>query len=95
MFRPDNTAVGFLNVLTPQRGRVLVETMYPSFDCPLARIKFEGEHAGLGARFPLGITHLLAQEPIDLFFELAPVLNLGPDTGLDLEGGIGIRYYLK
>lgn len=46
----------------------------------------------LGARVPIGISWLLASAPIDLFVELAGVLDLVPDTDFDVNGGIGIRY---
>ena len=59
------------------------------------RLGLEDENSGIGVRFPAGITHLLAQAPIDFFFELALVFELVPETGLDLEGGVGVRFYLK
>jgi hypothetical protein len=40
----------------------------------------------LGIRFPVGFSHVLAK---------APVLNLVPDTDVDLDGAIGARYYFK
>ena len=46
-----------------------------------------------GLRFPVGVEYLFENVPLGAFFELAPVLNLSPDTDLDLEGGIGIRYF--
>jgi len=46
-----------------------------------------------GLRIPLGMSYMFADIPIDLFAELAPVVNFVPDTGLDLEGGVGVRFY--
>jgi hypothetical protein len=46
-----------------------------------------------GLRFPVGVEYLFENVSLGAFFELAPVLNLSPDTDLDLEGGIGIRYF--
>lgn len=46
-----------------------------------------------GARIPLGLTYLTADAPLEFFLEIAPVLNLIPDTDGDADGGIGIRYY--
>ena len=51
------------------------------------------DDAIFGIRVPLGITYLLVDEPIDLFFELVPVLDLSPDVDLDLNVAIGLRYY--
>ncbi len=31
--------------------------------------------------------------PLDVFAELAPVLDLAPSTGFSLMGGIGVRYF--
>lgn len=50
---------------------------------------------GLGARIPLGVTHLFARDPIDVFFEIVPAIRIVPDTDLDVQGGFGIRYYFK
>lgn len=45
-----------------------------------------------GARVPVGISWLLSGAPLDLFIELAAVINFIPDTDFDINGGIGIRY---
>ncbi len=46
-----------------------------------------------GLRIPLGITYLFAGAPLDIFAELAPVIELFPSTDFDVDGGVGIRYY--
>ena len=46
-----------------------------------------------GVRVPVGLNYLFADLPIDLFAEIVPVLDLTPDTELDLEAGIGARFY--
>ena len=46
----------------------------------------------LGVRIPLGLAWRLPGAPLAVFFELAPVVDLVPDTGLDVEGGLGLRY---
>jgi hypothetical protein len=46
-----------------------------------------------GIRIPVGIEYLFGNLPLGAFLELAPVLDLTPDTEFDLEGGIGIRYF--
>ncbi len=50
------------------------------------------EEARLGARIPVGISWLLGGAPLDLFLEVAGILDLIPDTDFDLNGGIGIRF---
>lgn len=53
-----------------------------------------GEAFVVGARIPLGIVYHFDQAPIELFLELAPGINLFPETEIDFGGGIGIRYRL-
>ena len=48
-----------------------------------------------GIRFPLGINLYIAEAPIDIFFEIVPILNLAPKTDLDLNAALGIRYYFN
>ena len=54
---------------------------------------FRSKTSGMGVRFPVGLTHLVKGAAIDLFIELAPVLELAPATDFDLQGGFGARYY--
>lgn len=47
----------------------------------------------VGARIPLGLQYLIPDSRLSLFFELAPMLNLVPDTDFDVNGGLGLRYF--
>lgn len=47
----------------------------------------------IGLRIPVGMSYLFEDAPIDLFAEVAPVMNFAPDTNLEAEGGIGLRYF--
>lgn len=47
---------------------------------------------GLGVRVPVGLTFYPLPE-LELFAEIVPGIALFPDTDLDLDGGIGIRYH--
>lgn len=64
-----------------------------------ARVKFEddkkGEDLQVGIRVPLGINFLLREHPIDFFAEIVPVMDFAPDTELDLNAAIGVRYFFK
>jgi hypothetical protein len=53
----------------------------------------EGEESRLGVRFPIGLDYLFDGERFDVFIEVAPVLDLVPETDFDLSGGVGARYY--
>lgn len=66
------------------------------------RIRFEDKddendnHDGdtrLGIRIPLGINYLFAKHPFDVFAEIAPVLDIVPETDFSLDAGVGVRYY--
>lgn len=46
----------------------------------------------LGARIPVGIAYMFESFPLDVFFEIAPILNLAPSTEFDLAGGLGARF---
>ncbi|HNY78274.1 MAG: hypothetical protein RBS72_20205 [Sedimentisphaerales bacterium] len=48
-----------------------------------------------GIRIPLGITHLFAETPFDLFAEIVPLVDLTPDVDLDLNVAVGLRFYFK
>ena len=50
-------------------------------------------NAVFGVRIPLGINYLFEDEPFGLFFEVAPIINLIPDTDFDADAAVGARYY--
>ena len=45
-----------------------------------------------GIRIPLGLDYQLYRLPLSLFIEVAPRLDLTPDTDFELEGALGVRY---
>ncbi len=51
------------------------------------------KHFNFGARGIIGMEYIFSEAPVDIFIELAPTLNLIPETGLDLQGGIGVRFF--
>ena len=58
------------------------------------RMKFRsGENAHVGVRIVGGVDWFLDDAPIDVFVELAPVMDLIPATELGLNGGIGVRFF--
>lgn len=57
-----------------------------------ARLLMESDPK-VGARIPLGLQYLIPDSRLSLFFELAPMLNLIPDTDFDVNGGLGLRYF--
>ncbi len=49
----------------------------------------------VGVRIPVGLDYQFADAPIDIFLELAPILDLVPETDFDLGGGIGVRFWFN
>jgi len=47
----------------------------------------------VGVRIPVGMSYLFANSPVELFFEIVPIVDLTPNTELDFNGGVGVRYY--
>lgn len=47
-----------------------------------------------GARIPVGLQYLFPDTRLSMFFEVAPTLNLIPDTDFGVNGGIGVRFFL-
>ena len=47
----------------------------------------------LGVRVPVGVTYIFAKAPFDVFGEVVPVLDLAPDTEVDLNAAVGGRFY--
>ena len=55
----------------------------------------DNDDTEVGIRFPIGIDYFLKQWPADIFMEIAPILDLLPGTEIDLNAGVGIRYYFQ
>lgn len=46
-----------------------------------------------GIRIPLGVLWLPRGAPLDVFLELAPIVDLIKETELSANGGIGVRFF--
>lgn len=53
----------------------------------------EKQENKLGIRGVAGIAYILETRPVEVFFELAPVLDIIPTIELEAAGGMGIRFY--
>lgn len=49
------------------------------------------DDTAIGARIPIGITYLFEDVPISLFLEIAPVIEIIPESDIEISGGTGIR----
>lgn len=56
------------------------------------RVRFEND-SRFGARVPLGLVHFIKDTPLDVFIEVAPIMDLAPETEVSANGGIGLRYF--
>ena len=54
-----------------------------------------GYDGSLGIRGVFGIAWFPRTTPIDIFFELVPVFQVTPLTGLGIDAGLGIRYFFE
>ena len=57
----------------------------------MTNVEQEEWEYNFGIRFGIGIESIYRQ--LGLFGEFYPVVDLIPETGFDLEGGLGVRYY--
>ncbi|HAF95974.1 MAG: hypothetical protein A2X34_02335 [Elusimicrobia bacterium GWC2_51_8] len=55
----------------------------------------DSAHNNFGLRAVAGIAYWLPRNPVEIFLELVPVLRFSNNDGVDLNAGIGLRYYFK
>jgi len=48
----------------------------------------------VGLRIPVGLDYVFSSAPIDIFVEVVPIMDFIPDTDFEINGGIGIRFWL-
>lgn len=53
------------------------------------------DDATLGVRIPLGLDFYPTNSPLEFFVEIAPVMDLAPETDFDMEFGVGVRFYFR
>ncbi len=58
------------------------------------RMRFDDDPR-VGVRFVVGLAYMWDNAPFDVFFEVAPVLDLAPETELDGNIAIGVRYWFQ
>lgn len=67
----------------------------PSLYVGLGGRLLTGHDARVGVRGPLGASYLFPKQPIELFAEITPLLDLTPDADIRVNGGVGARYYFR
>ncbi|HQH26751.1 MAG TPA: hypothetical protein PLP17_05085 [Oligoflexia bacterium] len=53
------------------------------------------EDTTFGLRFPIGLSIPLKRDPLEIFAEIAPGMDLAPDAEFELEWGVGFRFYFE
>jgi hypothetical protein len=56
---------------------------------------FGEDKARVGIRVPGGIAYWPRSIPLDVFLEIALIMDVAPATELSLNGGIGARYFFQ
>ncbi len=51
------------------------------------------QDVGFGVRGVIGLNYKVRESPIDLFFEVAPLVILSPTGGTGADVGLGVRFY--
>lgn len=57
-----------------------------------ARVKF-ADDTHVGFRGPIGVSYILDTAPIDIFAEVAPILDFTPNWRVEWNAAIGARYW--
>lgn len=47
----------------------------------------------VGIRVPVGVAAQWTQYPVEVYLEVAPGIELAPETEFDISGGLGARFY--
>ena len=55
----------------------------------------QNEQGTFGVRIPLGIKYHIPHSPVDIWGEVDPALQLIKSTEPEIQGGIGITFWLK
>ncbi len=58
-----------------------------------ARLKGGDDDTWLGVRVPLGVAFFVNDAPLDFFVEIAPLMDLVPETEFRINAALGVRYY--
>ena len=56
-------------------------------------VLFRNQEVGFGLRGVIGLNYLIKRSPVDLFFELAPLIVLTPNSTSGIDLGFGARVY--
>jgi len=58
-----------------------------------ARVKFPDGDDQFGIRAPIGVSYMFDNAPVDIFVEMAPILDLAPSVRGDFNVATGVRFW--
>tara|TARA_R110000868_G_scaffold198621_2_gene445214 strand:+ start:287 stop:751 length:465 start_codon:yes stop_codon:yes gene_type:complete len=53
----------------------------------------ENTDNGIGIRLPLGIEYTLQEQPLEIYMDIAPTINIEPSSAFFLSSSLGVRYF--
>ncbi len=59
------------------------------------RVRFDDDDSRVGVRLVAGVSYIFDDAPLDVFFEIAPIMDLAPKTELDMNAGAGLRFWFQ
>ena len=59
----------------------------------LVRFRDDNRDNDVGVRLPVGVSYMFDNAPVDVFAEIAPVIDVAPSVRGEITGGVGIRYW--
>jgi len=80
------------NLLT--EGLTIKEGDLPLYYGIGGRIKIENE-TRVGVRLVLGIAYIFEPMPLDVFFEIAPIMDVVPKTEMNGNASVGVRFWFQ
>jgi hypothetical protein len=60
---------------------------------PGGRIRLSSGSSVIGVRIALGAEYWISGAPLDVFLELAPIVDFAPSTEGAMNAGVGIRFF--
>jgi hypothetical protein len=59
----------------------------------LVRFRHDNYDNEVGVRAPVGLSYIFDNIPVDVFVEVAPVIDVAPSIRGEVTGGVGVRYW--
>ena len=94
-FDGDPSLQAHLDYLFRARDLITIDrTAIPLYFGVGGRVKTSPDER-IGVRFPVGMQFALGRSPMEAFFELAPVLDIAPESRLSFNAAVGLRGYFR